>query len=719
MKGEGRNRSFFPVDGSDAIMAIWGLRIMVMLDGYRKVTQTYRNIVELEDYEWRGLGLKPFRNGLNTRKFRARARQRLVSLESKNHAFDPPFGENIAKLSGSLGLSTTERKILEFVLHVHNNQYLDRICQYLPEDMTSIGNLDQTLAFMLDVEAHHARSALMSKSKLIRSGLLKLDQRSNRHLDISDRFDLMKGLSATMFEHHDDIFSLLKPFCPPAKIPGTTLDDFPHLADQLKSAIVYLKNGLAQRRRGINILLYGPPGTGKTELALNLAQACHAACYQVAMSDEEGESLSGNDRFDSYCLAQNILSNESNTMIIFDEAEDVFGCADRGWLMVVIGDTDKYRSKAWINQVLEDNLVPTIWITNKIWNLDHAYLRRFDFVIEVNAPPRKVRRRILQEQLTCVLGNPVSDRWIEKVIEYDHISPAMITRAAKTLSDIGVTEPGQAERHMTTLFNNWCKAMELPRIGKVNVYDLISYRPELLNTDPPLDRLTAGLKKTGMGRLCLYGPPGTGKTAFGRYIARTLDKPLIVKRASDILSMWVGKYEKNIARMFEEAEQNEAVLLLDEADSFLRDRRSARARWEVTQVNELLTQMESFTGIFICSTNLMDSFDEASLRRFDLKVRFDTLTAEQRWEMFKQVLLDGGGQIPETEYDLQSLKTRVQEYLEDVTPGDYAMVLRKIRLMGHELDMEILYQYLRDEVRFKNDRTGRGIGFSNYASLAE
>jgi len=144
--------------------------------------------------------------------------------------------------------------------------------------------------------------------------------------------------------------------------------------------------------------------------------------------------------------------------------------------------------------------------------------------------------------------------------------------------------------------------------------------------------------------------------------------------------MWIGQSEKNIARMFEEAEQNEAVLLLDEADSFLRERRSARASWEVTQVNELLTQMESFTGIFICSTNLMDSFDEASLRRFDLKVRFDTLTAEQRWEMFKQVLMDGGSQIPESEDDLQSLKTRVQEHLEGVTPGDFAMVLRKIRL---------------------------------------
>ena len=710
MKGEGRNRFYFPVDGSAAIMAIWGLRIMVTLDGHVDATRSHGNVVDLEDFEWRGLGLKTFRQGLSPRKFRALAKQRLVSLESNNQAFDQPFGDNMTMLSGCLGLSATERKILEFALHAHNSKFLNRICDHLPGDMTGSDNMDRTLAFILDMEAHRSRSALASNSRLIQSGLLNIERRSN--WDFVDRFDLMKGLIVTMFECHEDAYSLLKPFCPPAKAPGITLDDFPHLAGQLESVFVYLKNGLAQGKRGVNILFYGPPGTGKTELALNLAQACDASCYEVAMSDEEGSSLSGNDRFDSYRLAQSVLSNGTNNLVIFDEVEDVFGSAERGSLRIVVGNRGGPRSKAWVNQVLENNPVPTIWITNKIWNLDHAYLRRFDFVIEVNVPPRKVRRRILQEQITSVLDDPVSERWIEKVVEHDHVSPAMITSATKTLSDIGVTEPDQAERHMTAMFDNWCKAMGLPRIGRVSVPDLISYRPDLLNTDPSLDRLITGLEKTGMGRLCLYGPPGTGKTAFGRHIARTLDKPLIVKRASELLSMWVGQSEKNIARMFEEAEQDEAVLLLDEADSFLRDRRSARASWEVTQVNELLTQMESFMGIFICSTNLMDSFDEASLRRFDLKVRFDTLTPEQRWELFKQILQDGGSQTPESQDVLQSLKPRVQEQLEGITPGDFAMVLRKIKLIDRDLDADSLYDELRSEVRIKQARSGREIGFS-------
>lgn len=66
--------------------------------------------------------------------------------------------------------------------------------------------------------------------------------------------------------------------------------------------------------------------------------------------------------------------------------------------------------------------------------------------------------------------------------------------------------------------------------------------------------------------------------------------------------------EKNLARVFLEAEQDGALLMIDEIDSFLRDRKEAQRPWEVTQVNEMLTQMESFPGIFIASTNLMEGW---------------------------------------------------------------------------------------------------------------
>ena len=61
----------------------------------------------------------------------------------------------------------------------------------------------------------------------------------------------------------------------------------------------------------------------------------------------------------------------------------------------------------------------------------------------------------------------------------------------------------------------------------------LDYQLDLLNADCDLERLRVGLGRAGEGRLCLYGPPGTGKTAFGHHIAQTLDRPMLVKRASD------------------------------------------------------------------------------------------------------------------------------------------------------------------------------------------
>ena len=100
-----------------------------------------------------------------------------------------------------------------------------------------------------------------------------------------------------------------------------------------------------------------------------------------------------------------------------------------------------------------------------------------------------------------------------------------------------------------------------------------------------------------------------------------------------------------MARMFEAAESHEgAVLLLDEADSFLRSRRMAERNYEVSEVNEMLAGMERFAGIFICTTNLFEELDEAALRRFAFKIGFKPLRVEQRQRMFaREACGDAGG----------------------------------------------------------------------------
>jgi SpoVK/Ycf46/Vps4 family AAA+-type ATPase len=158
--------------------------------------------------------------------------------------------------------------------------------------------------------------------------------------------------------------------------------------------------------------------------------------------------------------------------------------------------------------------------------------------------------------------------------------------------------------------------------------------------------------------------------------------------------------------MFREAELENAVLLLDEADSYLQDRKQAKRSWEISEVNEMLTQMESFDGLFIASTNLMSSLDAAALRRFDLKLRFDYLKPEQAWLMFTDTITKLGLQLDE------SLQKAVAA-LGMLTPGDFAAVTRQSRLRKIA-DSSDLLNRLTDECAIKPDANKRAIGFSAY-----
>lgn len=196
--------------------------------------------------------------------------------------------------------------------------------------------------------------------------------------------------------------------------------------------------------------------------------------------------------------------------------------------------------------------------------------------------------------------------------------------------------------------------------------------------------VATGLTTAKSGRLCLYGPPGTGKTAYGRWLAEQMGIPILVKRASDLMSKWVGDNEKNIALAFRQAEQEKSILMIDEVDSFLRDRRGAEQGWQVNLVNEMLTQMEAFSGVFIASTNLMGGLDQAALRRFDLKVKFNFLRTEQAWELLLRHCNEMKIVAP-----TQELRARVNR-MHELTPGDFAAVLRQHRFRAIKTTDELV-----------------------------
>jgi hypothetical protein len=226
----------------------------------------------------------------------------------------------------------------------------------------------------------------------------------------------------------------------------------------------------------------------------------------------------------------------------------------------------------------------------------------------------------------------------------------------------------------------------------------IPFDPKLSSADVDLAQLAEQVAKSRRRALsfCLSGPPGTGKSAYARHLAERLDLDVLEKRFSDLSSMWLGESEKAIAAAFEEAADLRAFLILDEADSLLHDRGAAHHSWEITQVNEMLTQMERHPYPFACTTNAPELLDAAAARRFLFKVRFLSMTANQIAEAYRRTF--------RAEAPAFVLK------LSGLTPADFATVARKASALD-ERDPRVLTQWLEYEAQAKPGAQRRKIGF--------
>ena len=633
--------------------------------------------------------------------------------------------KNIDALAGLLQLNKAERALL---LYGTLARYQRDLRSILVE--FKVNNAPEAYAAIAEVagvKASEVGEALRAGSRLERIGMVENLISEHNITDLADLMKVSEKLPPVLMREYRDEAELMAVFTRPSSKSQLTVDDFSYVKEDTGVLCRLIGNAVARKEAGVNILLYGPPGTGKTELAKVVAQAANLELYEVEYADRDGNSLSGRDRYRSLQIAQVFLKGSEQAALLFDEVEDVFPpiSSEAAQLLaraeqVAAPGTNSVNGKAWVNQILESNTVPTIWVTNRIEQIDPAFRRRFAYHLELKSPPPGAREGVVRKTLE---GIAVSDAFVAKLTSRKGLTPAQIRTAvrfaglaaapsvldAPTEPDSKLAmEPSPIEKLIERQLKNADLALgtrpEVPAARHmVTNYDL-----SMLNTESRYEvpRIVEALKARGHGALCFYGAPGTGKTALGEHIAAALEKPLIIKQASDLMSKFVGETEQQMAAMFREAEAEKAVLLLDEADSFLMDRRGAQRTYEVTEVNEMLQGMERYNGIFICTTNLLDRLDQAALRRFTFKIKFKPLNAEQREKMFVVEALANDA-------SLLTSKIRGQlSLLDQLCPGDFAAVKRQAVILDSELGALEFLEQLQAEHRIKPEvRENRGMGF--------
>ena len=623
--------------------------------------------------------------------------------------------KNIDALAGLLQLNPAERALL---LYGTLTRYQRELRSLLVEfKVNNAAEAYAVIAEVAGVKAEEVGEALRAGSRLERIGLV--DNLISEH-NITDLADLMKvseKLPPVLMRQYRDQAELMAVFTRPASKSSLALEDFAFVGEEAQLLSTLLRHAVAGREVGVNVLLYGPPGTGKTELAKVAAQAAGLELFEVEYADRDGNSLSGRERYRSLQIAQVFLKGSAQAALLFDEVEDVFPpiSSEAAQLLARAEKTGPQGSgsvsgKAWVNQILESNAVPTVWVTNRIEQIDPAFRRRFAYHLELTSPPPGAREQLVRKALD---GVAVSEAFVARLVARQGLTPAQIHTAvrfaglvAQSARDDAV--PRGQEELIERQLRNADQALG-GRRGEVSPRRLDTrYDLGLLNVESrfELPRIVQALQARGHGSLCFYGPPGSGKTALAEHLAERMGRPLMIRQASDLVSKFIGETEQNMATMFADAERENAVLLLDEADSFLQDRRGAQRTYEVTEVNEMLQGMERHKGVFICTTNLMERIDQAALRRFTFKIRFRPLTREQRHAMFLAEVLGGqaAGLTPE-------LRRRL-DALDQLCLGDFAAVQRQAAILGSSFDAAEFLEQLEAEHRLKPEvRESRSVGF--------
>jgi len=606
------------------------------------------------------------------------ARSCLPPLPSTRSA----YARRKAHLMTLLALTEDDMQILEYAVCYQSGSSLEDYCdQYPASDWVVLFSVALGMS-KADVKRRVVKGGSLASKGLLDIGKNKLEASESL-------FDYLFGLSDDFLT--GDEFSLTKGSSFP-------LDSFPVEQKDLKVFLKTLSNPAP-----CHLFFYGRPGTGKTELAKALADEAGRQAFLVKYGSD------GDERDRRGAITATMGMAPLDAVVVIDEADRLLNTA-------TIFQPKKV-DKGWINHFMDECKHKVIWIANESRSIESSVMRRFSYSLEFKKFTASQRESAWKMQLKGhSLANIIRPAMVSRLArEYETdaggIASALI--ATENIFSDHAPAPSEVEETLGRLLSHHEKLSGVDRKKKKLNRLSPNYDVNALHTDFPAENLLQSLKHREKAKLIdglslpanimLWGVPGTGKTEFAKYIAQELGKELLIKRMSDLQSMYVGQTEKQIAAAFEEAEKEGAVLFLDEADSLILDRKTANRSWEASQTNEVLTQMENFKGVCICCTNLLDNLDEAALRRFTWKIKFLTLTTDGKEKLFRKYFQPKGRFSSEIRSALKEIR--------DLTPGDFKTVHQRQQYATEGASPLDSVKALKQEVSYKRTRSS-SIGFA-------
>ena len=175
---------------------------------------------------------------------------------------------------------------------------------------------------------------------------------------------------------------------------------------------------------------------------------------------------------------------------------------------------------------------------------------------------------------------------------------------------------------------------------EANIFDFLSYKKheKLIFNEWGLSQTHKHQRQTAIN---FYGSPGTGKTMAAHAVAMELGQPLIIVDYASLESKYVGETSKNITEIFKKAKENQSIIFFDEADAILSRRVTNMTHATDVSVNQtrsvLLTLMNDYDGLIIFTTNFIENYDPAFMRRILAHIEFelpDLLCRERLWKKY-------------------------------------------------------------------------------------